>query len=48
MAQRMPPNIRKQVTNIVEYYENHMNDQLQYIHRIVAENKFLQKKVERL
>lgn len=33
---------------MIEYYEGHMKDQLNYIHRLVGENKFLHKKLERL
>lgn len=42
LAQRMPPNIKDQVTKIVRYYEEHMEDQIHEIHNLVEKNHKLQ------
>lgn len=46
LAKRMPLNVRQDVINIVEYYEEHMEDQLRQIHRLVQENKNYERQLE--
>lgn len=41
----MPLGIRNQVTNIIRYYEGHMDDQLEQIHSLIHQNNILKKKV---
>ncbi len=38
LAQRMPGNIKNQVTEMVKYYEGHIEDQTRYIHKLVEKN----------